>query len=325
MKLNISRLTRTLILIFLTGFSISLFAQTMNDAGTKFNDANKMIKAKDYDKAITELEACIGICKQIGDAKATELKGKAEKQLVNAYYKKGISLYKSKNFNEAIKTFELTAKKGNELGQAGTAKKAKSLIPNVHNSIAAGLLKDGKLDEALKNVNIAIEKKPGFYQAYLTKALIQKDKGDLAGMQKSINLCVENAGAKAKAQETANKAKTLGSSAFTAAGVEAVKAQKFDKAIADFNNALGYEDNADTHYFLTTAYNGAQQWDKAIASSQKALAGMTEGKDKVYFEQGRAYEGKGDAAAACTAYKKVAAGPNAEAAKYQIEHVLKCK
>ncbi len=44
----------------------------------------------------------------------------------------------------------------------------------------------------------------------------------------------------------------------------------------------------------------------------------------MYFALGQAYEGKGDAGGACTAYKNVTSGPNVEAAKYQITTVLKC-
>jgi len=45
----------------------------------------------------------------------------------------------------------------------------------------------------------------------------------------------------------------------------------------------------------------------------------------LYFVLGKAYEGKADNTAACTAYKNVTSGPNVKAAKYQIEIVIKCK
>ncbi len=324
MKLNISSLSRILILIVFSGLSVSLFAQTMNDAGDKFNNAAQQLKAKDYTKAIPELEACINICKTIG-AEGVELRGKAEKQLANAYYKKGISLYKAKKFDDAITTFVTAQKKATELGQPDIAKKAKSLIPNVYYTKSSGLLKSGQLDEALAAVNKTIEMKPNFYKAYLNQGLIYKDKGDLTKMKVSLDKCIELAGVKAKAQETVTNAKSAAAGAFTSSGIDAVKAGSFDKAISYFNTALSYEDNGDTYYFLTTAYNGSKKWDDAIASSTKALAMMTDGKEKVYFEQGRAFEGKGDAASACASYKKVTSGPNAEAAKYQIEQVLKCQ
>jgi len=39
----------------------------------------------------------------------------------------------------------------------------------------------------------------------------------------------------------------------------------------------------------------------------------------------QAYQGNGDNANACANFKKVKEGPNVDAAKYQVEQVLKCK
>ena len=46
---------------------------------------------------------------------------------------------------------------------------------------------------------------------------------------------------------------------------------------------------------------------------------------KIYYELGNTYAGKGDNAAACDAYTKANKGDYAEAAKYQMEHVIKCQ
>ena len=46
---------------------------------------------------------------------------------------------------------------------------------------------------------------------------------------------------------------------------------------------------------------------------------------KIYYELGNSYLGKGDNTAACDAYTKANKGDYAEAAKYQMEHVVKCQ
>ena len=43
------------------------------------------------------------------------------------------------------------------------------------------------------------------------------------------------------------------------------------------------------------------------------------------YELGNAYFGKGDSAGACEAYGNASTGDYAEAAKYQMEHVVKCE
>ncbi len=82
--------------------------------------------------------------------------------------------------------------------------------------------------------------------------------------------------------------------------------------------------SADTYYYLAIAYNKTKAYSKAIEAANKAL-GMKEGdKSDIYFELGQALQGKGDASGACGAYKKVSTGPNVDAAKYQVEQILKC-
>ena len=81
------------------------------------------------------------------------------------------------------------------------------------------------------------------------------------------------------------------------------------------------------HISTTVIYNKQSKWDASIEAANKALEimGEVDTKDaKVHFEMGNSYYGKGDNTAACEAYGKANKGDYAEAAKYQMEHVVKC-
>ena len=74
------------------------------------------------------------------------------------------------------------------------------------------------------------------------------------------------------------------------------------------------------------AYNSAKQFTKGIEAAKKALELKKEGdKNPIYFVLAQAYQGAGDNANACKYFKMVKQGPNVDAAKYQVEQVLKCK
>lgn len=100
-----------------------MFAQTLDDAGSKYNAGNEQYSAKAYADAVASYESALEICKNVGpDGDA--LKGNIEKQLNNAYYRNGLALYKAKKFEDAIAQLEKSAKLAGELGDTEKQKKA---------------------------------------------------------------------------------------------------------------------------------------------------------------------------------------------------------
>jgi tetratricopeptide (TPR) repeat protein len=126
--------------------------------------------------------------------------------------------------------------------------------------------------------------------------------------------------------KTIGNAKDAAASAFQKAGAVALQASKYSAAVESLTGSLEYNNTEPrTYFYLAIANNGLSKWDDAITAANKALELQTEDKSDIYFEMGNASEKKGDAIAACDFYKKVTAGNNVPAAKYQIEQVLKCK
>jgi tetratricopeptide (TPR) repeat protein len=142
-------------------------------------------------------------------------------------------------------------------------------------------------------------------------------------MKQAMDKVIELAPAEDK---TAENARATIATTFLNDGAVALQKGSFDRAIESLNTSLQYNANEPkSHYYLAIAYNGKKDSDNAITSANKAIELGLENAGDAWFEIGKANEAKGDAAAACEAYKKVTTGPNIQAAKYQVEQVLKCK
>jgi tetratricopeptide (TPR) repeat protein len=320
-----SFLKKSLFLLSLALFSISVLAQSVEDAGAKYNEGNSYYKEKNFAEAITAYEAALEIAKDAGAA-AVELKGSIEKQLMNANYANGKTLYKGGKFDAAIASFENTLKLSEELGDASKKKNSVSYIAKVRTSKGGSLLKKNKVDEAFAEYTMATEIYPEYYKAYYGLMLIYKSQNDMTNMMASADKVLELGADDAKAAKTIKKTKSTASKALVNTGAKEIQKGNGRNAIDNIENSFQYvPGNSNAYYYLALAYNMEKDWDAAITSSENALAVEPE-KDKsdINFALGQAYEGKADAASACAAYKNVVSGPNVDAAKYQITQVLKC-
>lgn len=320
-----SKLRKPLLFVGMLFLTFGIMAQSVEDAGAKYNEGNEFYKEKNYTSAITSYEAARGIANEVG-ADAADLKGSIEKQLLNSYYGEAKAKYKKGKYDTAIELFEKTHALAEELGDASKSKNSKSYIAKVRTSKGSSLLKANKVDEALAEYNMAIEILPKYYKAYYGLMLVYKSKDDLTNMMANADKVLELGADDSKAEKTVKKTKSTASKALVNAGAKEIQDGSAAKAIKFINDSFKYSaGNANAYYYLTLAYSKESKWDDAITSAQKAIS-MEPEKDKsdINFALGQAYEGKGDATSACAAYKNVTTGPNVEAAKYQMTQVLKC-
>lgn len=320
-----SLLRKSLLFVGMVFFTFSVMAQSVEDAGAKYNEGNEFYKEKDYASAIASYESALGIANEVG-ADAADIKGSIEKQLLNSYYGDAKAKYKKGKYDESIALFEKTHTLAEQLGDAKKSKNSKSYIAKVRTSKGTSLLKKNKVDEAFNEYSMAIEILPKYYKAYYGLTLVYKSKDDMANMMANADKVLELGADNAKAEKTVKKTKSTVSKALVNAGAKEIQNGNSAKAVEYINNSFKYgAGNANAYYYLTLAYSSEKKWDEAIASADKAIA-MEPEKDKsdIYFAKGQALEGKGDTAGACGAYKSVVSGPNVEAAKYQMTQVLKC-
>jgi tetratricopeptide (TPR) repeat protein len=317
---------RIVTLLAVLFFAVSVSAQSVEAVGQKYNQAIELVKAKNYSKAIPVLKEAIALGEKAGDAAASMVES-AKSALISSYLKQGITLYKKKKFTDAVNILEEGKKVAEKYNDTKSAKKFGSVIPQVLYGYGNSLLKQKKYDEALAQFDKAIGKKPTCIKAFFGKEAVYKEKGDYVKMAEYTDKAIQLGKTNSKYAGIAAKAKKMAYLALYKAGGEELTKGNASKAIKYFNEALTYgEGDADLYLNTALAYNSAKNFSKGVEAATKALELKKQGdKNGIYFVLAQAYEGKGDNANACKYYKMVKQGPNVDAAKYQMEQVLKCK
>lgn len=313
----------TLVALFIGLISLTN-AQDINEAGAKFNDGLELDKAKNYKGAIEAWEAAVSLCNDIG-FDAEDLKATVQKKLGYTYFKEGITQYRKKKFDVALDALKNSVLTANEVGDAKTAKSASTYIPKIYSTKGLTLMAKKDYEGALGTFDKALGYNAKCVDAFYGKGMTYKAMGNLDLAAESFDQVLAlGAGKKSAAKKVASST-TAAQKMFEAKAASELQIEHNTEAIALLNNALKYSQSSpNTFYLLALANNKLKKWDATIDAAQKALA--LEGSDTsaVNFELGKAFEGKGSAASACAAYKKVTSGPNVEAAKFQIKEVLKC-
>lgn len=317
-------LKKSLMIIGLVVLSLGMFAQTVEEAGAKYNEGNEQMKAKNYSGAVTTFEAALKLADGAGPD-ADELKGNIEAQLENAYYRNGITKYKAKKYDGSIAEFEKSYALAEKGGDTKMLSKLNVIMAKVRSSKGLSLLKDGDLDNAYAEFEIAQEVVPNFVIAYYGKGLVFKEKGDMTQMMANMDKAIEYSTTQSKMEKYAAKAKKAASVTLMSTATEEITREHGKEAAKYINDSFKYEaGDADAYYYLTIAYNKSKEYGNAVESANKALSMQEGDKSGIYFELGQALKGSGDTSGACDAFKKVTSGPNVDAAKYEITQTLKC-
>jgi tetratricopeptide (TPR) repeat protein len=315
---------RTLLAITVVFLSMGLFAQSVEDAGAKYNEGNEAMKAKQYSTAVSAYEDALKMAEAAGPD-AADLQGNIEKQLMQAYYRNGISKYKGKKYDDAVAEMNKSKVLADQLGDADMSDKLSVTTAKVLSSKGMSQIKAKDLDGAYATFDEAHAIKPTCVISYYGKGLVWKEKGDMEQMMENMDKAIEIGATEPKMDKYVGRAKNAASKALVAEATEEITKEHGDIAATYLNDSFKYKaGTADTYYYLTIAYNKSKKYGNAAEAANKAL-GMKEGdKSDIYFELGLALAGNGDSSGACDAFGKVTGGPNVEAAKYQREQVLKC-
>ncbi len=317
---------KLMMIVAMVVFGVSVYAQSVEAVGQKYNDAIELYKAKNYAQAIPALEQTVDMGTKAGDA-AADMTSSAKSALMKAYKNYGVTLYKKKKYDESVKVLKNGVATAKKYGDEKSAKKFQSIIPQIYAGHGNSLSKSKKYDEALKQFDNALAENPKCIRAFMGKENVYKDKGDFAKMKEFADKAIEAGAGNSKQAKRVQQAKKIAYLGLYKAGGEELGKGNSAKALTLFNDALKYG-KGDSNLYLNMAlgYNALKKFNKGVEAANKALSLKGDGdKNAIYFVLAQAYEGAGDSANACANYKKVTAGPNVDAAKYQITQVLKCK
>lgn len=302
---------------------MGLIAQSVEDAGAKYNEGNTAMKEKKYSAAVTSYESALKIAKASPDA--GDLTGNIEKQLMTAYSKVGLSQYKKKEYDASIAYLDKSYALADQLADAAMKKKLTEYMAKIRSAKGMSLIKENKLDEALAEFEMAHEVKSNCAISYYGKGLVYKEKGDMDKMMENMDQAIKIGTEQPKMAKYGDKAKDAAAKTLLAEATEEITKEHGKEAVKLLNDSFKYAPaNADSYYYLTIAYNKSKDFGNAIEAANKAISMKDGDKSSIYFELGQALEGNGDTAGACAAYKNVTSGPNVEAAKYQMTQTLKC-
>ncbi len=327
MKLNILQKMRTLATLILAIFTITAFAQDINQAGEIFNQGNQAVKDGQYEQAIQKYEKSIEIASALG-AEGEQIVSGAKKQIPSLYYKMGAADYKAKDFDKAISEFEKAIEAGNKYGDTETVAKSKKIIPKLYYAKGNSLYKTKKYDEALATFKQSAELNPKYCRAQWGMGLAYSKLKNYDEMDKSFDAALKLAEAKGDTKMI-SKIKSTAKRLLQAEGANKLQAQDWNTALKLLNASLKYDDtDKDNYYYLALAYNGQKNYDKALEAAQKGLDLSNDNnndyKAKFYYEMGNAYKGKGMTKEACEAFTNAKYGRFVEGADYELKTVLKC-
>ncbi len=316
---------KSALLVGLMLFGMGLYAQSVTDAGEIFNQGNTQFKAKAFGQAVSLYEKALKISKAVGPD-AADLQSQIESQLTTSYFWNGISFYKKREFDQAVDQLKKAKAMAASINNVKIKNYAHIYIARVYASKGNALLNQKKTDAALVQYDLALKEDSSSYQAYYGKSLVAKEKKDMTTMMAMVDKIGKIATTSSKAAKVYSNAKYVTFTTLLNAGAEQLQKTHPQKALEYLADAKKYHAaNADMFYYTALANVSLKKWDAAISAAKKALGLQNTEKSDIYFTLGQAYQGKGDKADACKAFKKVLKGPNVAAAKYQIKQVLKCK
>lgn len=327
-NLNIMRVVNTffkyltVVAIFIATSAVN--AQTINEVKQAWNDGLAAKEAGNYEEAITLLESCIDMCVTLVDEEeneeAEDLLYNAEDLLPQVKYQIAKDAFEAKEINKSAELFKESLKSGESYGNQTIIDNSKKYLTQIYYVKGGKKYKAKDFEGAIAEFDKALQYDPNFAKAYYWKMAIAKNNNEREKVKEFADKGLA-ASTASKDRKTSEKIKGSASAYFLNAGIDAKKAAKYNDAVANFEQAVEYDnESANAYYYMAAVKNEMKDWSGAVEAASKAVEIETSPAEnaKMYYELGTAYAGKNDNSNACNAFKKAAVGQYAEAANYQL-------
>lgn len=324
MKINIMK---NLVALMLSVFTITVFAQDINQAGDLFNEGNQAVKNNNFELAIEKYTKAMEVAEQVGP-EGEMIVINAQSQIPQLYYKVGVVDFKDKKIEKAIGEFENAIEFGKKYNDPNTVEKAEETIPKLYYSQGNTFYKDEDYEIALASFKKAGEIAPDYSRAFYGMGLAYNKMGETKNMKTSFEKALELANADGD-DKMEDKIRKTAKKLLQTSGAKKLQAQDWEAALVCLDASLSFDpENADTYYYMALANNGLSKFDAAETAAKKGLEMSSEKnveyKAKFFYELGNALKGKGQNTQACDAYKNAKYGRFTESAEYELTQVLKC-
>jgi len=219
-------------------FSAGIFAQSVVDAGAKYNDGNNAYNEKNYAGAIEMYSEALDIAKLAGP-EADELKAKIESQLTTSYLKQGVSIYKT-DIDAALATLDKGYAFATELNDTKSVKKFASTIAQLRTKKGDNLLDEKRLDEAYAEYEMALNMKPNYPKTLYGQGMVFKEKGEMDKMTEKMDMVIKYGGDNPKMESFVSAAKATVTRNYLAQAAEELNSEKYEKASEYIEMSLAY-------------------------------------------------------------------------------------
>lgn len=299
-----------------------------------YNNAQELAGSNDFDGAIDLYRSALEISRENGLNDITDL---IEERLPRVYGSRASSSYRTYQsertvsaIDTAIEDFKASQDAAAEFGNQQVEQQARGAIPQLYYVRSILNFRQDNLEEAMDDLNTALELNSNYAAAYYQKGIVQKnmtpedvdtwmewyDRAITVAEQVGDNTTLENA-REGAADELIFRGVNLG------------EERNFERAIELLNMVEQYDPASDEqHYRLSEIYNKRTNWSAAETHARQALEYHTGGvadKAKIYFELGTALKGLGQFEGACSAFENARYGDFTEPANHELEFQLKCE
>ena len=336
MKLLKTSLSTILAALFLVGVFCDAEAQDRRSVIKLYNQGIEQKQAGEFDQAISTFNRVMTSAQKSEENQ--DLVGRAEQQLSDTYFKRGVSRYKQlqknqsmENFDSAISAFQEAKEVAEKYNSEKIAAKINQIIPQLYYNKGVLAYKRTNLEQSLEALNQAISLNNNYANAYYQRGLVKKKMKDVT--EDSLISAFETSlkiGQQENNSSVVRESKSQLGGIYLTRGHRLVSEQKaFQQGIEAYNKALEYTpESAQLYFRLAEAHNEIQEWQQAAEYAQNGLEYETGGRTdqaKYYFELGQAYKGMGQKEQACSAFSNAAYGSFKSPAEHQMEYQLECE
>lgn len=284
------RITRLFLTAAVVLFAGSLFAQDMTQAGELYQKGTEAYQAGNEMEAVKNFKEALKIAEAAGDD-GVEMAQGCKDMIPQILLSAAGKMVAAKDYAKAEETYTEALNTAKEYGNDAVASSAQTKLAQIPLQQGNDAYNAGNMEEAIPFFQKAIERDANNAKAHLLLGMAynKANKDDEA----------EASLMKAKELGDANAEKVL-SGMFLSAANDAMKAKKFNDAIAKAEKALAIGPNPTASLIAGMSAYQAKNFNKAITHLVNAPASA----QNTYI-LASCYESAGKKAQACATYKKV--------------------
>ncbi|MDZ7756876.1 tetratricopeptide repeat protein [Rhodohalobacter sp.] len=330
-----------LILILAAAFSVTLFAVEQTNAQDArgeaiqlYNQAQELAGSGDFTNSIALYRDALEISQANDLNDITELIVERIPRVASSRASDAYRGYQSErtveSVNNALSAFQEAKEVAEEFGNAEVRQQAEGALPQLYYIRSVLHFRAENYENALADLDTAIEMNSNYALAYYQKALVTKNQ-----LPSEVDTWLGLYDEAIEVARRVNDERALQNSLNSAReeliyrAVNLSEDRQFDRALNLLQKVEQYDPQSeDAEYRMAEIYNKRGQWNQALQHATRALeyeSGGVDDKAKIYYELGTAYKGQGQKENACDAFENARYGDFTEPANHELQFELKCE